>query len=75
MSGELIMRIVYGIDVQSEHDPYISLAETALQSLVTGNAGTYLGEPSPPYLVVWTAYEVAKSGRLPRLLASLLKLL
>ncbi|KAF7789967.1 hypothetical protein EIP86_000915 [Pleurotus ostreatoroseus] len=49
MSGELIMRIVYGIDVQSEHDPYISLAETALQSLVTGNAGTYLVKHIPKW--------------------------
>jgi hypothetical protein len=33
MTGQLIMGIAYGIDVAPHDDPYISLAEAALQAL------------------------------------------
>ena len=38
------MQITYGITVQDKDDPFISVAETALQTLIAGNAGSYLGE-------------------------------
>lgn len=45
MTGSLIMRLTYGIDVAAKNDPYIHTAETALQSLAAaGNAGSFLGE-------------------------------
>lgn len=44
MTGSLIMRITYGIDVQPQNDPYITTAEAALRSLASaGNAGAFLG--------------------------------
>lgn len=44
MAGSLIMRITYGIDVQATDDPYITTAESALQSIAkAGNPGAYLG--------------------------------
>ncbi|KAJ3553128.1 hypothetical protein NM688_g3784 [Phlebia brevispora] len=49
MTGELIMRLVYGIDVLPKDDPYISITETALQSLISGNAGAYLVKHIPAW--------------------------
>ena len=43
MTGELIMNIAYGIHITGSDDPYITITETALQSLIAGNAGAYLG--------------------------------
>jgi hypothetical protein len=33
MAGQVIMGIAYGIDVAPHDDPYVSLAETALQAV------------------------------------------
>lgn len=33
MAGQIIMGIAYGIDVSPQDDPYVSLAETALQAV------------------------------------------
>lgn len=33
MSGQIIMGIAYGIDIAPHDDPYISLAERALQAV------------------------------------------
>jgi hypothetical protein len=33
MAGQIIMGIAYGIDVSPHDDPYLSLAETALQAI------------------------------------------
>lgn len=44
MAGAVILAITYGIDVQSDDDEYVKLAESAIESLaVTGNAGSYVG--------------------------------
>ncbi|KAJ3548586.1 hypothetical protein NM688_g5274 [Phlebia brevispora] len=54
--GALIMDIVYGIEVQPKHDPYIDSAEAALQSLaVAGNPGNFLVDtvPALKYLPDW----------------------
>ena len=37
------MNIAYGIHITGRDDPYITITETALQSLIAGNAGAYLG--------------------------------
>lgn len=67
MSGELIMRIVYGINVESENDPYIEIAETAIKSTIAGNAGTYLGTHHPLTLVEGGSYKACDSGRFTNL--------
>ena len=45
MTGSLIMRLTYGIDVKDENDPYIHTAENALKSIAAaGNANSQLGK-------------------------------
>lgn len=46
--GKLIMSITYGIDVRTVHDPYIVIAQKALNAVnMTGNIGTYLVDSIP----------------------------
>ena len=46
MTGSIILGITYGIDIQANDDPYIILAEKAIDSAVAvGNVGTYMGAP------------------------------
>lgn len=48
MTGELIMSVTYGIDVQPSNDPYIDLAERALHSLVAAVVpGAFLVDSIP----------------------------
>ncbi|KAJ3553127.1 hypothetical protein NM688_g3783 [Phlebia brevispora] len=43
MTGSLIMKLTYGIDVKEKNDPYIQTAENALQTIATaGNAGSQI---------------------------------
>ncbi|KAJ6619369.1 hypothetical protein B0H10DRAFT_1793644 [Mycena sp. CBHHK59/15] len=37
MTGELIMSVAYGIDVLPSDDPYITVAEEAIQTLSVAN--------------------------------------
>ena len=37
MTGQVIMGIAYGIDVAPHDDPYVSLAETALQAVMSAS--------------------------------------
>lgn len=42
------MSITYGIDVRTVHDPYIIIAQKALNAVnMTGNVGTYLVDSIP----------------------------
>lgn len=44
MAGSLILAITFGIEVKPKDDPYVLMAEKALQSIAAaGNAGSYLG--------------------------------
>lgn len=46
MTGSMILRITYGLDVRSADDPLIVTADKALQSLAKfGNSGSSLGTP------------------------------
>ena len=48
MAGRVIMRTAYGIDVQDSNDPYIDIAERALQAVNAGvNAGSFLVDIVP----------------------------
>lgn len=52
MTGEIIMGVAYGIDVTSQDDPYIVMAENAMTSFaVAGNAGASLGKSDILYLL------------------------
>lgn len=48
MAGRTIMRSAYGIDILTENDPYINIAEESLQAFsATVNAGAYLVDSIP----------------------------
>lgn len=48
MAGRIIMRAAYGIDIKSENDRYVQIAEHSLQALcATVNAGSYLVDSLP----------------------------
>ncbi|KAF5335634.1 hypothetical protein D9758_014794 [Tetrapyrgos nigripes] len=48
MAGTTILSIAYGIDVQPENDPFIDIAEKALQSVAfTVSSGSYLVDQLP----------------------------
>ncbi|KAI0076588.1 cytochrome P450 [Panus rudis PR-1116 ss-1] len=56
MTGRIIMRSAYGIDIKNEGDRYIEVGEVALQALsAASNAGTYLVDTLPflKYLPEW----------------------
>ncbi|CAL1695170.1 unnamed protein product [Somion occarium] len=55
-SGEVIMRLAYGMDVQQEDDPYIDIAERGTHAIsATTNAGSYLVDVIPilKYVPEW----------------------
>ena len=44
MVGATIIRVLYGIEVEAQNDPYVTLASEAMTSLAAvGNAGAYAG--------------------------------
>jgi hypothetical protein len=48
MAGEEIIDISYGIDVKPHNDPYVKIAEHALESVsATTNPGSYLVDILP----------------------------
>ncbi|KAJ6494240.1 cytochrome P450 [Mycena sanguinolenta] len=48
MAGMIILSTAYGIDVESEDDPYIAISEKALQAMVaTGIRGAFLVDSLP----------------------------
>lgn len=48
MAGRIILRAAYGIDIESENDRYLEIAEQSLQALsATVNAGSYLVDSLP----------------------------
>jgi len=56
MTGAVIVRIAYGIDVQAEDDPYIHIAEEAIQAAsATSTPGKYLVDTLPilKYVPSW----------------------
>ncbi|CAL1715485.1 unnamed protein product [Somion occarium] len=56
MTGRIILRVAYGIDVESENDRYIAFAEGATEAFSsTVNAGSYLVDSIPilRYLPEW----------------------
>ncbi|CAL1715497.1 unnamed protein product [Somion occarium] len=56
MAGRIILRAAYGIDIESENDRYLEIAEQSLQALsATVNAGSYLVDSLPilKYLPSW----------------------
>ena len=45
MAGSTALNVVYAIDVHSEEDPILEVAEKGAESLTEiGNAGSYLGK-------------------------------
>ncbi|KAJ7476689.1 cytochrome P450 [Mycena latifolia] len=56
MAGEVIMSVAYGIDVLPKNDPYVTLAEHAVQSLAIASVpGTFLVDSIPllKYVPEW----------------------
>ncbi|KAK7687283.1 hypothetical protein QCA50_009788 [Cerrena zonata] len=56
MAGRIILRAAYGINIESENDRYVQIAEHSLQALcATTNAGSYLVDSLPilKYLPKW----------------------
>lgn len=46
MAGSIILGVTFGMEVKPENDPYVLLAEKALQSMAAvGNVGSYMGTP------------------------------
>ncbi|GJE84149.1 cytochrome P450 [Phanerochaete sordida] len=55
-AGTTTLRIMYGIDVQPENDPYIAAVDEAIEAIaLTGNAGSYVVDALPilQYLPNW----------------------
>ena len=73
MPGALILEIAYGLDIQSERDPYILDAETALRSLAKiGNIGSYMGM-SPLTIDRAHAHKLPRSGHHTNLCVYIIK--
>ncbi|KAF8975308.1 cytochrome P450 [Cyathus striatus] len=56
MSGEIILSIIYGINVQSSNDPYIDMAETGVQPILEASVpGAFLVDTFPllKYVPTW----------------------
>ena len=48
MAGSLILKITYGLDIQSADDPYIALVEESVEAAVqAANPGSFLVDTLP----------------------------